>query len=425
MNSFKTVKDVDVTGKKVLLRVAYDISLKEEDGKWIVPDNSRIVATLPTIKYLLEKNCAIVLVSWLKRPDGKVVEKYRLDPVAEELSRLLEKPVEKIDECVGETVRKVVDELQQGELLMLENTRFHAEENNNDSEFAKQLTYGCDLMVFDAFAQVHRTHASTVAIFDHIPAVSGLLLESELGHISKIIEKPERPLAVILGGAKISDKVEIVKNLLNLSDIILIGGAMANNFLKEKGIAMGRSLVEDVSVNHDAEQKSAGEVAKELMESTKGNKPDFQADITLEKIQLPLDMVSSPDETGEQKEVVDVTNSAQSIKDDWAFYDIGPKSVELFCNILKQAKTIFWNGPVGLFEKDDFDAGTKKLAFCLAEHPGTTIVGGGDTKGIVRKYDLEGKFTHISTGGGSFLELLAGKGLPALEALKKNQGENR
>ncbi|MFH1534839.1 MAG: phosphoglycerate kinase [Patescibacteria group bacterium] len=406
----KTIEDIDVQGKKVLLRVAYDISLKEVDGKWVVPDDSRIRATLPTIEYLLERDCSLVLLSWLKRPGGEVVEKYRMDPVAERLSELIKHPVKKLDSCVGEEVEKEVENMKPGEIIMLENVRFYPEEQKEDEEFSKKLASLGDLIVFDAFAQSHRIHSSTTGILKQKEAVAGFLMEKELEILSKMLESPVRPFTVILGGAKISDKLETTYNLLGVADSILIGGAMANAFLKAQGAEIQNSFVEDTAIDAS---KSAVESAKELLEKT-ADKTSFQG---AEFIQLPLDLIAanSIEEPTESK-VVNV-NKSETLPKKWAYLDIGPQTVETYKKIIAESKTIFWNGPMGLFEEEEFAKGTKEIADAIVNSNAASIVGGGDTEKIVKMFSLDGKFTHVSTGGGASLEFLAGKKLPAVELL--------
>ncbi|MBU0613359.1 phosphoglycerate kinase [Patescibacteria group bacterium] len=406
----KTIEDIDVQGKKVLLRVAYDISLKEVDGKWVVPDDSRIKATLPTIEYLLERDCSLVLLSWLKRPGGEVVEKYRMDPVAERLSELIKHPVKKLDSCVGEEVEKEVENMKPGEIIMLENVRFYPEEQKEDEEFSKKLASLGDLIVFDAFAQSHRIHSSTTGILKQKEAVAGFLMEKELEILSKMLESPDRPFTVILGGAKISDKLETTYNLLGVADSILIGGAMANAFLKAQGAEIQNSFVEDTAIDAS---KSAVESAQELLEKT-ADKTSFQG---AEFIQLPLDLIAanSIEEPTESK-VVNV-NKSETLPEKWAYLDIGPQTVETYKKIIAESKTIFWNGPMGLFEEEEFAKGTKEIADAIVNSNAASIVGGGDTEKIVKMFGLDGKFTHVSTGGGASLEFLAGKKLPAVELL--------
>ncbi|MFA6391944.1 MAG: phosphoglycerate kinase [Patescibacteria group bacterium] len=407
----KTIRDIDVQGKKVLLRVAYDISLKEKDGKWIVPDDSRIKATLPTIEYLLEKDCSLVLLSWLKRPEGKVVDKFRMDPVAEKLSELIKRPVKKMDDCVGPEVEKAVADLKPGEIIMLENVRFHPEEQKEDAEFSRKLASLGDLIVFDAFAQAHRVHSSTTGILKQgKEVVAGFLMEKELDVLSKMLNNPARPFTVVLGGAKISDKLETTNNLLSLADSILIGGAMANAFLKAQNVDIQGSFVEDVGIDAT---KTASESAKDLLEKT-ADKTSFQGG---DFIQLPLDLVAANSiEAPTENKVVDI-NKKETLPEKWTYLDIGPQTIEEYRKIISASKTVFWNGPMGLFEEAEFAKGTKEIADAIINSGATSIVGGGDTEKIVKMFNLEGKFTHVSTGGGASLEFLSGKELPVVALL--------
>ncbi|MFA6271968.1 MAG: phosphoglycerate kinase [Patescibacteria group bacterium] len=407
----KTIRDIDVQGKKVLLRVAYDISLKEKDGKWIVPDDSRIKATLPTIEYLLARDCSLVLLSWLKRPEGKVVEKYRMDPVAEKLAELIKRPVKKLDDCVGPEVEKAVADLKPGEVIMLENVRFHPEEQKEDAEFSKKLASLGDLVVFDAFAQAHRVHSSTTGILKQgKEVVVGFLMEKELDVLSKMLNNPVRPFTVVLGGAKISDKLETTNNLLALADSILIGGAMANAFLKSQNVDIQSSFIEDVGIDST---KTAAESAKELLEKT-ADKTSFQGG---DFIQLPLDLVAANSiEKPTESKVIDF-NKKEILPEKWAYLDIGPQTIEEYRKIISASKTVFWNGPMGLFEEAEFAIGTKEIADAIVDSGATSIVGGGDTEKIVKMFNLEGKFTHVSTGGGASLEFLSGKELPVVGLL--------
>lgn len=417
MYNKKTVRDVDVSGKRILLRVAYDITPKEKDGKWVITNDARIRATLPTIEYLLERNCSLVLLSWLKRPGGKVVEQYRMNPVAEKLSELLNRPVKKLDDCVGEEVEKVVKNMKPGEIVMLENVRFHPEEEKEDPLFAKQLANLGDLIVFDAFAQSHRVHSSTTGILKYKEAVAGFLVEKELKVLLNLLTNPKRPFVVILGGAKIYDKLATIINLLNKADVLLIGGALANIFLKAKGVNIENSFLEDVYVNvAKGEKKDYLVLAKDLLEKTNKQKPSLNIP-NLEFLKLPIDLVAAEKiEERTPHKIVDLTKG-EVIPSGWTFLDIGPKTTAFFRRVIRQAKTVFWNGPMGYFEIDEFAKGTKAVAEAIVESGATSVIGGGDTEKIVKMFKLEGKFSHVSTGGGASLEFLAGRKLPAIEML--------
>lgn len=411
--NLKTVRDIDINGKKVLFRVAYDISLEKKNGKWIVLADYRIKATLPTLNYLLERECSIVLLSWLGRPKGRVVEKSRLDPVANRLSELIKKPVKKLDDCVGAKVAKTVANLAPGEIIMLENTRFHPQEEEDDEQFAKELAAPIDLIVFDAFAQAHRVHASTCGIVKYKPTVAGFLLEKELKTLSSLTENPEHPFVLIIGGAKISDKIGVIENLLNKVDQVLIGGALVNNFLNYQGVPIGRSLLEDVFVGKArGDKKDSSKVAGEILaKAEKSGKVE---------IVLPQDMVAASKHASGAKYQVIKLNKDQ-IPDDYLFVDIGPATQVKYQAIIKQAKTVFWSGPMGVFEVEQFARGTEKVARAVAKIYGTTIIGGGDTEKIVEMFKLDGKFTHVSTGGGAALEFLSGQALPAVSAIIESQ----
>jgi len=406
---FKSIRDVkNLAGKTVLLRVAYDVPLKEQDKIWVVADDRRILETLPTIKYLQKHKCKIVLLSWLKRPGGQVVEKYRMDPVAKVLSRILNQPVKKMDDCIGPKVSAEIKKLKPGGLLMLENVRFYPEEETNNRRFAKLLVHGCDLIVFDAFAQAHRIHASTVGITKLLPAYAGFLLQKEIDSLNKIITKPKKPLVVILGGAKISDKVAVLQKLVKIADYILIGGGQANVFLKGLGVPVGKSFVEDVFVDKARRRKvNFFRLAKKIYQKNKN------------KIILPKDLLAA--NKIDPHALVEIINldHHEKIDKNWTFLDIGPATIAEYLFYIKKAKTIFWNGPMGVFEIDKFAFGTKKIAQAVARSRAISVVGGGDTEVVVQKYKLEGKFTHVSTGGGASLEFLSGKGLPALKYLIK------
>ncbi len=406
LKSIKEVKNLE--GKKVLLRVAYDVPLKEQGNDIVVSDDRRIRETLPTIKYLLQKKCSIVLLSWLKRPGGKVVEKYRMDPVAKKLSEILKLPVRKLNDCIGPKVFAEIKNLKPGEILMLENVRFYHQEEENSRPFAKLLVHGLDLIVFDAFAQAHRVHSSTVGILKYLPVYAGFLFEKEVNALSAISSNPQKPFVVILGGAKISDKIAVLQRLVKSADKVLIGGGVANVFFKALGVPVGKSFLEDVFVDKARRRKiNFVKLAKKIYQNNKT------------KIVLPIDMISANQaEVNSLIEVVDFIDR-EKIKKDWKFLDIGPKSANHFILEIKKAKTIFWNGPMGVFEIPKFAQGTKRIALAVANSKAISIIGGGDTETVALSYNLAGKFTHISTGGGASLEFLAGNEFPVLKYLKK------
>jgi phosphoglycerate kinase len=383
------VTDLDVSGKKVLVRVDFNVPIKEG----VVGDDTRIQAALPTIKYLLEHEAAVILCSHLGRPKGEPDPAYSLKPVAEYLDTLIEANVMFAEDCVGEKAEAAAAALQPGQVLVLENTRFHAGEKKNDPEMAKQLASLADLFVNDAFGSAHRAHASTAGVADHLTAVAGFLLEKEIKYLGNAIADPERPFVAILGGAKVSDKIGVIENLLTKSDQILIGGGMANTFFKAQGFDMADSLVEE----------DALETAKSLIEKSEG------------KLVLPVDVVIADAFDAEANcKTMDVGN----VPAGWRILDIGPKTVEQFSEVIKSAGTVVWNGPMGVFEFEKFAQGTFAIAKALAESEATGIVGGGDSASAINKSGLDDKITHISTGGGASLEMLEGKELPGLAALK-------
>ena len=398
--SKKTVKDIDLKGKKVFVRCDFNVPMDKEQN---IIDNTRIEAALPTIKYLLEQDCKIILASHLGRPKGEFKPEYSLKPVAQELSKLLNKEVIMANDVIGEDAKTKAENLKEGEILLLENVRFHKEETDNNPEFAKKLADMAEIFVNDAFGAAHRAHASTTGIADYIPAVSGFLIEKELTVLGNAINNPERPFMAILGGAKVSDKIGVIDSLLDKVDTLMIGGGMAYTFFKAQGYNVGNSLCEIDKVD----------LALNAMEKAK------QKGV---KLILPVD-------TKIGKEFKPDTESKTvawtEIPDEWEGFDIGEKTIEMFKEELKDAKTVIWNGPLGLFEFDQFAIGTNEIAKALSELDATTIIGGGDSGAAVEKAGLANKMTHISTGGGASLEFLEGKKLPGIECLRQvGQSEN-
>ena len=391
--SKKTVKDIDLTGKKVFVRCDFNVPMDEHQN---ITDNRRIVAALPTIKYLIEQNCKIILCSHLGRPKGEVKPEFSLAPVAKELSKQLGQEVLMAKDVIGESAKSLAENLKEGQVMLLENVRFHREETDNDPEFAKELASMAEVFVNDAFGTAHRAHASTEGISHYLPSVSGFLIEKELKFLGDALNNPERPFVAILGGAKVSDKIGVIDSLLEKVDTLMIGGGMAYTFFKAQGYSVGNSLCEPdkcdlaLSLMRKAEEKGV-------------------------KLLLPVD-------TKVGKEFKPDTESKTvvwtDIPDEWEGFDIGEKTIEMFKNELKTAKTVIWNGPVGLFEFDQFAIGTNAIAKALSELEGaTTIIGGGDSAAAVEKAGLASKMTHISTGGGASLEFLEGKKLPGIECL--------
>jgi phosphoglycerate kinase len=384
----KSIKDVNVQGKKVLVRVDFNVPLKEGQ----VSDDTRIQAALPTINYLLENGAALILCSHLGRPKGEAKPEFSLKPVAAYLDNLIDADVQFADDCLGASAKDAAAALQPGQVLVLENTRYYAGEKKNDPEMAKTLASYADLFVNDAFGTAHRAHASTVGVASYLPAVAGFLLEKEIEYLGNAVAEPTRPFVAILGGAKVSDKIEVIKNLLTKADKVLIGGGMANTFFKAQGYAMGSSLVEE----------DALDTAKELL-ATGGD-----------KLCLPVDMVIA------DKFAADANTKTLPIgdvEDGWSILDVGPETVKEFSAMVASAGTVVWNGPMGVFEMAPFAKGTFGLAEAVANSSATTIVGGGDSVAAVKQSGLADKITHISTGGGASLEMLEGKILPGLAAL--------
>lgn len=389
-----TVRDIDLKGKRVLVRVDFNVPL---DGSTIT-DDTRIRAAVPTLKYILEQGPkAVMLMSHLGRPKGGPDPKYSLAPVAPALSKLLGVDVQFAADTVGESAAQALANLPDGGVLLLENTRFYPLEEKNDAELAGKLAQMADVFVMDAFGSAHRAHSSTVGVTAHLPSVAGFLMEKELDYLATALESPQRPFVAILGGAKVSDKIAVIESLLGKVDKLLIGGGMANTFFKAKGYAMGKSLVEEDAV----------ETAKALL--AKGG----------DKLVLPVDVVIGDKlEDDAQVQTIDV---AAGVPEGWGIYDIGPRSVELFGQHLAGAKTVVWNGPMGVFEKDKFASGTRSVARLLAEQTrqgAISIIGGGDSVAAIEEAGLADQITHISTGGGASLEMLEGKVLPGVAALK-------
>lgn len=389
----KTLRDVDVTGKRVLVRVDFNVPITKE-GK--VLDEFRIISVLPTINYLRERNAKVILMSHLGRPKGRD-ESLKMDPVKQSLEELGGFKVYKLDDCIGDEVKTFIDNVMKpGEVVLLENLRFYKGEEDNDPEFAKALASLGDIFVNDAFATAHRVAASTVGITQYLPSVAGLLMEKEIETLTKLLESPEHPYVAVLGGAKVSDKIGLIKNLLSKVDEILIGGGMCFTFLKALGYNIGKSLCEDDKLD----------VAKSLLNEAKSKNV---------KIVLPVDVVLAKEvkESGYSgiSDVEDIPSTDIGV-------DIGPKTIKLFQNELTNAKTIVWNGPLGVFEIEKFAQGTYEIAKFIGALVGvTTVAGGGETVAAFRKFGLQDKITHLSTGGGAFLEFLEGKTLPAVDAL--------
>ena len=388
----KTVKDIDLKNKKVLVRCDFNVPMDENRN---ITDNRRIVAALPTIKYLLEQNCKVVLCSHLGRPKGEFKPEFSLKPVAKELSKLLGQEVIMAEDVIGEDAKNKAENLKNGEVLLLENVRFHREETDDDPEFAKKLASFGEVFVNDAFGTAHRAHASTEGVTKYLPAVSGFLIEKELKFLGEALENPERPFVAILGGSKVSDKIGVIENLLEKVDTLIIGGGMAYTFFKAQGYSVGDSLCEEDKCD----------LALEIMEKAKEKKVKFL---------LPID-----NKIGKEfkPDTESKTVKSTEIPDGWEGLDIGEETIKLYREELQNAKTIVWNGPLGVFEFDQFAVGTNEIAKALGDIDAIKIIGGGDSAAAVEKAGLADKMTHISTGGGASLEFLEGKKLPGIEAL--------
>jgi phosphoglycerate kinase len=387
-----SLKDVDVNGKRVFCRVDFNVPM--QDGK--VTDETRIRAAIPTIQYLVDQGAKVILASHLGRPKGKVVEEMRLTPVAAKLGELLGKEVQKADEAYGDAVKAQIAKLNAGDVLLLENVRFYPGEEKNDPELAKEFAELADLYVNDAFGAAHRAHASTEGISHFIPAVSGFLMEKELDVLGKALSNPERPFTAIIGGAKVKDKIGVIENLLEKVDNLIIGGGLAYTFVKAQGHEIGKSLLEEDKID----------LAKSFMEKAKEKGVNFY---------MPVDAIVADDFSADanSKEV-----SIEEIPADWEALDIGPKTAELYRDVIQKSKLVIWNGPMGVFEIDKFAGGTKAVAEALAESEDTySVIGGGDSAAAVEKFHLAEKMSHISTGGGASLEFMEGKALPGVVAL--------
>lgn len=395
----KTIRDIDIDGKRVLVRADFNVPLR--DGR--VADDTRIRAALPTIQYLLDHNAKVVLMSHLGRPKGEPKDELKMDPVAETLAERLGKRVKMLDQTVGPEVKRTVEEMAPGDVILLENTRFDPGEKKKDPEFSKQLAALADVFVNDAFGTAHRAHASTVGVAEYVPAVAGFLMERELQMLGDTMNNPKEPLAAILGGAKIIDKIGVLKVLIEKAEYVLIGGGMANTFLQAQGIDVQNSLVDEEALDaareilaHEAERQSKREEKEP-------------------QLYLPVDVVVA-DEFAPDAEAQVVP--ADEIPEGWRILDIGPETVQRFRAPLRRSKTIFWNGPMGVFEFDRFAKGTREVAGILAGLRAVTVVGGGDSAAAVAEMGLTKKMTHVSTGGGASLEFVEGKELPGVAAIE-------
>lgn len=389
----RSIRTADVSNKKVLVRVDFNVPI--EDGK--VLDDTRIQAAMQTINHLLADNAKVILMTHLGRPDGTNNNELKLDPVAEHLSGILNKPVKKMDECVGHAVTEAVNAMNPGDVILLENTRFHKEEKDNDPTFSKELAALGDVFIIDSFGTAHRAHASTYGIADHLTAYAGFLMEKEVNTLNSLMENTPHPLTLIMGGAKIDTKIGLIRNFLNKADYFLIGGGIANTFMSAQGFNVGKSLYQEDKV----------ELAREIM---------LEAEILKDKFVIPTDVLVA-DEIGDNVPTVDIP--VRDVIGNMMILDIGVNSLKEFEKVIAQSKAIIWNGPVGLFEKEPFSRGTKALAHAIAgARHAKTIIGGGDTLEAISHFGIGmDKFTHVSTGGGAMLQLLEGTPLPCVEAV--------
>ena len=391
MQKFFTLNDLDLEGKRVLVRVDFNVPLDKKNNE--ITDNKRIKETLPTINYLINKDAKIILCSHLGRPEGKIVEYLRMDKVAARLQQLLNKKVKKLNYCVGNYVKEEINKMKNGDIVILENLRFHPEEEANDKDFSKQLADLAELYVNDAFGTCHRAHASTYGVTEYLKSAAGFLVEKELKIMGKAMEHPDKPFSGILVGAKISDKIKVIENLLEKVDKLLLGGAMIFTFFKAQGKSVGKSVLEESYVD----------LTKKLLLN--------------KKIILPIDViVANKFDANADSKVVNIN----SIPNNWMGLDIGPETIKNYEEILKNAKTVVWSGPLGVFEFDKFANGTKAIAKFLSTLKAVTIVGGGDSAASAEKFGYADKLTHVSTGGGASLEFLEGKKLPGIEALEES-----
>lgn len=388
----KTIEDIDVSGKKILVRVDFNVPLDENRR---ITDDRRIREALPTIKYLIDHNAMVILVSHLGRPKGKFDEKYSMAPVAERLQELLDKPVVLAKDVIGDNVKACVAAMKPGDVVLLENVRFHEEEEKNDPEFAKTLASLADIYVNDAFGTAHRAHASTAGVAAYLPAVAGYLIKKELDIMGKALDNPERPFVAVLGGVKVSDKIGVIDNLIDKVDTLIIGGAMAYTFFRANGYSTGNSVVEEDKID----------LARELM---------TKAQVKGIELLLPVDNVVAKEFKADAEHKV---VPSEAMPDGWQGVDIGPKTTEIFSKVIENAKTVVWNGPMGVFEMPPFANGTRAIAEAMSRCKGVTIIGGGDSAAAVEQLGYADKMTHISTGGGASLEFLEGKELPGVAVL--------
>ena len=409
----------DVKNKTVLLRVDYNVPLKLKNGQYQVVDDRRIRVSLTTLNFLKKNQAKIILIAHLGRPSGQKKSSLSLKPIAEYLQKELGLEIIYIDDCIGKKINQAINQLQPGKILLLENVRFHAEEEKNDPEFSKKLAELADLYINEAFSVSHRAHASTEGVTHYLPSFAGFQFENEIKTLHELMTQPKHPFLIIIGGAKISDKIGALENLLDAADGILVGGAVANNFLKAENIEIHKSFLQDTPVDLKKQGINFVKLADDLIEETKTEKFLKDGYVPLPKIIYPLDVVAAKSPESTQTQIIDLTHDMQDTPHDknLMYLDIGPKTTRLYQELISQAKSIFWNGPMGYFEKKPFEKGTVKIAKALASVSATTVVGGGDTVKAISDLKLDKEYTHVSTAGGAALVFLAGQDLPALKPL--------
>ncbi|MDQ3008447.1 MAG: phosphoglycerate kinase [bacterium] len=419
----KTFSVSDIQQKTVVMRVDFNVPLREKAGILVVSDDRRVKASLPTIRFLLKHKAKVVLLSHLGRPSEKKESKFSLAPVARYLNETLKIPTAFADDSTLPNREKITELLQSNDLVLLENMRFSAGEKKNDPELAKKLAALGDVFINDAFSSSHRAHASVVGIAKYLPAFAGLSLQDEVAALTKLNHQPRRPFVAVVGGAKISDKVGTLVELAQHADIVLTGGGVANTFMKADGLEIHKSYIQDAPADLKKKGIDYVHVAKELISQMKTEHVWKDTYIPLPKILYPLDVVAAKDKESDDSKVLDLTHDAADTPHDknLMYLDIGPKTTKLYCEILRSAKTIFWNGPLGVFENKEFAAGTKKIAQTIAQNTGTTIIGGGDTAAAIDSFKLNGSFTYVSNAGSASLEFLAGKELPGLKVLMSDE----
>ncbi len=419
--TLKLPRAADIAHKTVLLRTDYNVPLALKNDKWVVTDTRRIESSLETIRFLLDHHAQVIIVSHLGRPDGQVKPEFSLQPTADVLTKRFHIPCRLLDKKDKDSVQTGLKQLKSGEVLMLENIRFDKREQTGDPALARELAQLADVFVHEAFSTAHRAHASTALITDLIPSFAGFSLQKEVTYLTNLLKNPERPFVVLIGGAKIADKVEAVESLAKIADMVLIGGGIANDFFKAEGLEIYRSLTDELH-SVDADKADYIQVAQNLLTKYRTEKVLKDGYIPLPKLLYPVDVVAAPDIKEKNKTQVKVLDLSSGMQDETektklVYADIGPKTIRLYKEILQQANTIFWNGPMGVWENPLFANGTHKLACAIADNRGTSVVGGGDTLSAIDAFSLGRDFSYLSTGGGAALELLGGKVLPGLKKL--------